>query len=94
MSGWRAAVGSALLLVAIEVACGLPAGRRSPSTVIVSIVGTNDLHGGVLASDGRGGLALLHGFVRNLRTARDADGGGLLAGRRGRSFSRARSSRT
>ena len=53
-----------------------PAGRRPALTV--SVVGTNDLHGGVLADDGRGGLGLLDGYLRNLRAARQSDGGGVL----------------
>jgi 5'-nucleotidase len=44
----------------------------------LTIVGTNDLHGGVVARDGRGGLALLGGYVQNLRRARAADGGAVL----------------
>ena len=48
------------------------------SIVTLSIVGTNDLHGGVTARDGRGGLALLGGYVRNLRAARDKDGGAVV----------------
>jgi 5'-nucleotidase len=53
-----------------------PAPVSAPLTV--SIVGTNDLHGGVTARDGRGGLALLGGYVRNLRAARTRDGGAVL----------------
>jgi 5'-nucleotidase len=41
-------------------------------------VGTTDLHGFVFPRDGRGGLALLAGFVNNLRTARAADGGAVV----------------
>ena len=48
------------------------------SGVNLSVVGTNDLHGGVLAEDGRGGLALLGGYLRNLRAVRQSDGGGVL----------------
>ncbi len=57
-----------------------PAGRAAaaPQFVTLSIVGTNDLHGGVLPRDGRGGLALLSGYLRNLRAARARDGGGVL----------------
>ena len=53
-----------------------PADRRP--TLTVSVVGTNDLHGGVLPEDGRGGLGLLDGYLRNLRAARQSDGGGVL----------------
>jgi len=44
----------------------------------ISVIGTNDLHGGVVPEDDRGGLALLDGYVRNVRAARAADGGGVL----------------
>lgn len=45
---------------------------------ILSIVGTSDLHGAIFARNGRGGLALLGGYVDNLRLARAADGGGVV----------------
>ena len=54
--------------------------RRSAtaSSVTLSIVGTNDLHGGIVPRDGRGGLALLGGYVNNLRAVRAKDGAVLL----------------
>lgn len=48
------------------------------SSVVISVVGTNDLHGAVLPANGRGGLPLLAGFLENLREVRAADGGVLL----------------
>jgi 5'-nucleotidase len=52
----------------------VPAPPAPPPTKkrTISIVGTNDLHGRVLA------LPLLAGYVENLRAARAADGGGVL----------------
>ncbi len=50
---------------------------RAP-TITLSIVGTTDLHGNVFGRDGRGGLALLGGYIDNLRAARAADGGAVL----------------
>jgi len=47
-------------------------------TITLSIVGTNDLHGGILQREDRGGLALLGGYVTNLRAARARDGGAVL----------------
>ncbi|MEE2637654.1 MAG: bifunctional UDP-sugar hydrolase/5'-nucleotidase [Acidobacteriota bacterium] len=44
----------------------------------LSIVGTTDLHGRVFPRDGRGGVALLGGYLRNLRKARARDGGAVL----------------
>lgn len=65
---------------ALVVLGALPVGAcsREPSTIAISVVGTNDLHGGILAKSGRGGLALFGGHVANLRAARAKDGGGVL----------------
>jgi 2',3'-cyclic-nucleotide 2'-phosphodiesterase (5'-nucleotidase family) len=41
-------------------------------------VGTNDLHGGILSSDGKGGLALFASYVAAVRAARAHDGAVLL----------------
>lgn len=46
--------------------------------VTLSIIGTTDLHGRVFPNDGHGGVALLGGYLRNLRAARAADGGAVL----------------
>ena len=51
---------------------------RSLSVVTLSVVGTNDLHGGILPRDGRGGLALLAGYLNNVRRVRAQDGGAVL----------------
>ena len=50
----------------------------SSAPLTLSIVGTNDLHGGLVARNGRGGLAVLGGYVKNLRAARARDGGAVL----------------
>jgi len=49
-----------------------------PGVVTLSIVGTTDLHGFAFERDGRGGLAILAGYVKNLRHARAEDGGAVL----------------
>jgi 5'-nucleotidase len=61
----------------IAFACG-SSPQTTPQTITLSVIGTNDLHGGVLPANGRGGLALLDGYVRNLRAARARDGGAIL----------------
>jgi 2',3'-cyclic-nucleotide 2'-phosphodiesterase (5'-nucleotidase family) len=68
------------LILATSSGCHTTAGvqRSTSDLVTLSIVGTNDLHGGVLPVDGRGGLALLGGYVDNLRAARARDGGAVL----------------
>ncbi len=55
-----------------------PSPALSPVSRTISIVGTTDLHGRIFASEGRGGLALLGGYLANLRAARAADGGAVL----------------
>jgi len=66
----------ALTAACLVVSCVLTAGQSA--TFTLSIVGTNDVHGGIVPVDGRGGLALLGGYVNNLRAARARDGGGVL----------------
>jgi 5'-nucleotidase len=57
---------------------GLAAARGQPALVTLSIVGTSDLHGAAFPRNGVGGLALLAGYVNNLRVARASDGGAVL----------------
>jgi 5'-nucleotidase len=74
----RAVVASALALAVSSCARDTtPSVDRRPALTI-SVVGTSDLHGGVIPEEGRGGLALLDGYLRNLRAARQSDGGGVL----------------
>ena len=50
-----------------------------PGRVVLSIVGTADLHGRLDPdAEGRGGLALFGGYLANLRATRAADGGVVL----------------
>lgn len=44
-------------------------------TLTVSVVATTDLHGYAFPRGGHGGLALLGGYLRNLRAAREGQGG-------------------
>ena len=67
-----------LLLISIGWGDGRGAAQQAVGPVTISIVGTNDLHGGILARDGKGGLALFAGYVNNLRAARARDGGAVL----------------
>jgi 5'-nucleotidase len=65
----------ALLLVWVSV----PHASAQPSAAItISVVATTDLHGGVLPRGERGGLAMLGGYLQNIRAARMRDGGGVL----------------
>jgi 5'-nucleotidase len=77
---WPCRTALACAVALIAASCGR---QNTPSpdrraALTISVVGTNDLHGAVLADDGRGGLALLGGYLRNLRAARQSDGGGVL----------------
>jgi 2',3'-cyclic-nucleotide 2'-phosphodiesterase (5'-nucleotidase family) len=69
---------SAVVLLSIGWGGGRPAAQQASSPLTISIVGTNDLHGGMLPREGRGGLALLSGYVKTLRAARARDGGAVL----------------
>lgn len=62
------------------LALGATDGRTSSSDnlVTLSLVGTTDLHGQIFPVDGNGGLALLGGYLKNLRAARASDGGAVL----------------
>ena len=72
----RPAAALALLLALAPLALSGQAGPARPLTI--SIVGTNDLHGGILPREGRGGLALFAGYLRNLREARARGDGAVV----------------
>ena len=79
-------VAAAALVACFVLLAGSALAGQGPSTdpdgatgrVTLSIIGTTDLHGRAFPDDGRGGLALLGGYLRNLRAARAADGGAVL----------------
>lgn len=48
------------------------------SAVIITLLGTNDVHGQLLPAKDRGGLTTISAYVNAVRTARAADGGALL----------------
>jgi 5'-nucleotidase len=57
----------------------LAAARDEPALMTLSIIGTSDLHGAAgPGNGGLGGLALLAGYVNNLRAVRASDGGAVL----------------
>ena len=66
-------------LVAALVALAWMRAPAAPALVTISIVGTNDLHGGIAPDQwARGGLTVFGGYLQNLRAARSADSGGVL----------------
>ena len=60
------------LLALLAPGCQRAPAALSDATVTISIVGTNDVHGRV------GRVALIGGYVDNLRQARAADGGAVV----------------
>lgn len=58
--------------------CNPAAADADTGIVTLSVVGTTDLHGNVFARNGQGGLALLGGYLNNLRASRAADGGAVM----------------
>jgi 5'-nucleotidase len=73
-----AACGAATIAAVAIVTAAASVGQPTKKPITISIVGTNDLHGGILPRDGRGGLALLSGYIKNLRAVRARDGGAVL----------------
>lgn len=67
-------------LCALGVACVLAAcaPRNNPELITITIVGTNDVHGALVANEETGGLAVFSGYVERLRQLRAANGALLL----------------
>ena len=74
----RTAAGIAVSALLFSSGVVRVASLNVPRVATLSIVGTTDLHGFAFERDGRGGLAILGGYVKNLRHARAADGGAVL----------------
>ena len=62
----------------LALAAGCDRGNKGETAIVVSVLGTNDVHGALLPTNGNYGLALLGGYAANLRAAREADGGAVL----------------
>jgi 2',3'-cyclic-nucleotide 2'-phosphodiesterase (5'-nucleotidase family) len=65
----------ALFTLSIAACVSGPVARDE---VTISIIGTNDVHGALVANDQVGGLVTLSAYVDALRQARAADGGAVL----------------
>jgi 2',3'-cyclic-nucleotide 2'-phosphodiesterase (5'-nucleotidase family) len=77
--GYAAACIAALLFSACSAAQqSTRSGPSGSAAFTLSVIGTNDVHGGIVPVAARGGLALLGGYIDNLRSARSADGGEVL----------------
>ncbi len=55
-----------------------PTVDQAADEVLISFIGTNDVHGVLLPKNGHGGLTTLSGYVNAVRAARAADGGAVL----------------
>ena len=70
-------VRTGILLLTLSVV-STTAYPQESDLVVISIVGTNDVHGELLPKPNRGGLTTLSGYVENLRATRATDGGAVL----------------
>lgn len=77
-SCYRTALAVLLLIIAASCTTTASSPDVQNDVVIISIMGTNDVHGELLPQPGRGGLTTFSGYVNALRTARAGDGGGML----------------
>lgn len=69
---------STSLLALLLVACAAPVSKSSPDEVVISVIGTNDVHGELVADKDKGGIITFSGYVAALRAARKNDGAVLL----------------
>lgn len=74
LAGRRALVALALLVACSRQQAAAPAGAPAgaPGRVVISVLGTSDLHGHLER------LPLVAGYVANVRAARQRDGGGVI----------------
>lgn len=62
----------------VLAACAAPVVDSPSETVVITVVGTNDVHGELVPQDDRGGIVTFSGYVAALRKARENDGALLL----------------
>lgn len=69
-----------LLLIIISAALAVACAQSpsSPDHVVITVLGTNDVHGELIARDGVGGMTTFSGYVSATRAARAEDGALLL----------------
>lgn len=67
-----------ILLGAFLALAGCATPPSVPDTVTLTLVGLNDVHGELAATDERGGLVSISAYVSALREARARDGGAVL----------------
>lgn len=67
-----------LLSVVLVAACAPTPVAPEANLAVISVLGTNDVHGELIPQPGRGGMTTFSGYVAAVRDARAADGAVLL----------------
>ena len=62
----------------ILLAALLASSCSAPPPLVITVVGTNDVHGQLIENGERGGLITISSYVDAIRSAREADGGAVL----------------
>lgn len=65
-------------LLACLTACSTQKPVSNTERTTITIIGTNDFHGAMVATNGAGGLHIFSGYLTNIRAERAADGGAVL----------------
>ena len=60
------------------LAAGCAQVETGPDLAVITVIGTNDVHGELVAQDDRGGITTFSGYVNAARQARSGDGAVLL----------------
>ena len=60
------------------LAAGCAQVATGPDLAVITVIGTNDVHGELVAQDDRGGITTFSGYVNAVRKARSGDGALLL----------------
>lgn len=67
-----------LTLFIVLLAAGCATTSPQPDIVVITVIGTNDVHGELIARDDRGGMTTLSGYVAAVHEVRSEDGALLL----------------
>ena len=67
-----------LVTLSLIVLAGCAQVATQPDFAVITVIGTNDVHGELVEQTDRGGLTTLSGYVNAIRQARAEDGGVLL----------------
>ncbi len=67
-----------LLVTFALLAAGCAQVAPGPDLAVITVIGTNDVHGELVAQDDRGGITTFSGYVNAVRKARSGDGAVLL----------------